>query len=283
MLVKVVKFFIFRRIALSVLALAVVGITIVLLKIPAFPDGSKPAAYETSINTGLAYLKDNEEQIAYSQWFILDYLQRKYGLDEAFSARNREISPPQEEDSLQEFHVHKRIAYPDQLINELPLEGASSMRQMMMMAAHCDHIPLPADYEQLVRKNIQAGDYDMTHVAFSLERMKENGCAFPAELDKELRDDVSQRMVDLAKDISTKPDLRYEAVAFLMHMGRRDLVQAEWIKQIVQQQQPDGGWKVNHEDSASNDHATVLALLALLEYSRPNAPNEPMLRRPNHT
>lgn len=279
---KAVKFFIFQRVALLVLVLAVVGAAGALLKIPAFPDGSKSMDYEMSITKGLAYLKNNQENVEYSQWFILDYLQRKYSLDEAFSAGNREISPPQEEESLQEFHVHKRIAYPDQLVNVLPLEGASSMRQMMMMATHCDHIPLPIDYEQLVRKNIQAGEYDMTHVAFSLERMKENNCAFPNALDRELRDDVARRMVDLAEDTTTKPDLRYEAIAFLMHMDRRDLVKAEWINQIVEQQQPDGGWKVNHEDSASNDHATVLALWALLEYSRPNAPNEPVLRRPRH-
>ncbi len=235
--------------------------------------------YQTAVQRGLDYLRDPSTQVAPMQWLLMDYLQRKFGLDSYFSATGKDIKPPTDPLDATEFQIHRRIAYPNQQINTLPMEGASPMRQMMMAATHCDHMPLPLEFDKLLQSNIDAGSYELTHVAYSLERMAENGCPLPDEEDTQMRQQVAERMVSLATDQETIPDLRYESIAFLMHMHRRDLVQPEWIDQIVAQQQSDGGWKITTGAQASSDHATVLALWALLEYINPDTPNEPVLRR----
>ncbi|MES2970905.1 MAG: hypothetical protein V4702_01115 [Patescibacteria group bacterium] len=236
-------------------------------------------SYEAAVSRGLEYLRNNESKVSPLQWLMLDYLQRKFELDTYFSAATKTIKPPETEPDASDFRIHSRIAYPDKLVDSLPLDGASPMRQMMMAATHCDRIPLPQHFDELLRKNIEAGGYDLTHVAYSLERMQENGCPLPDKQDKQIREQVAGRIAALVTAPNTSPDLRYEAITFLMHMRRRDLVKPEWIDQIVAEQQSDGGWKVTKNAQASNDHATFLAVWGILEYSHSDARSEPVLRR----
>lgn len=237
--------------------------------------------YEASIQKGLDYLNNNAGKVSGLQWLLLDYLQRKFDLDPVFGAGNRTIQPPATEPEATDFNIHRRIAYPDQLINRLPNSGLTPMRQMMAMATHCDHIPLPKDFKALLEQNIAAGGYDLTHVAYGLERLKENSCAFSLKEDQQLREQVALRMARLVTSPDITLDLRYEAIAFLMHIGRRDLVQRQWLDQIVSEQQATGSWQATAGADEPSDHATLVALWALLEYTRPNAPDEPVLRRPN--
>lgn len=243
-------------------------------------DKQRRKCYEKSVERGLDYLDRNSGQVSPLQWLILDYLDRKFSLGPRFEFAKRHIQPPNEALDAEDFKIHKRIAQPDQLVDKLPYEEAPPIRKMMMAATHCDHIPLPRDYEQLLQQNLELGDYNMTHVSYSLERMQENGCSLPKEQDSELRDTVSARMAELIKKTDAKAELRYEAVAFLINMGRPELITTDMVDKIVTEQQADGGWKISNDSPASSDHATVLALWALLEYSQPNAPKVPVIRRP---
>lgn len=245
------------------------------------PDETARKRYEVSVNRGLDYLDRTSDNVSGLSWLMLDYLQRKFDLDSKFSTKKHIIKTPTEEQDALEFQIHRRIAYPSELVDKLPLDGASQMRQMMMIATHCDHIPLPPDFERLVKQNIESGEYDLTHVAYSLERMKENGCSFPKDKDQQLRQQAAYGMKKLAANSDTRSDLRYEAIAFLLHMGRRDLIQKSWLDTLLSEQQADGGWKLSSSENKSHDHATVLAIWGLLEYSRPDVPAEPVLRRPN--
>ncbi len=237
--------------------------------------------YENSIQKAEAYLTDNFDQISPEVRLILDYLDRKFAIGYHFNVEKSPIVEPKEGDhvDLGEFKALKRIAYPDELVEKLELTDKDLQTQMMVAAANCDHIALPGNFEQIIRANIQAGGYQMTHAAFSLKRMKENNCSFNREIDLELHTEVALNMVEIAQDMSGKPDLRYEAIAFLMDMDRRDLVEEKWIDRLVEEQQGDGGWKTDKEIISPEqlDHTTTLALWALLEYSRPGAPTEPMI------
>lgn len=241
---------------------------------------ANPQRYQVAIENGIGYLNRTADSISPLQWLILDYLQRKFSLDPKLSATHRSIQPPSNEVEAADFRIFYRIIDPDALIETLPLSSASPMRQMMMSAAHCDHIPLPPDFESLLRRNLESGGYDLTHIGISLEFMKENGCTLPAEQDKQMREEVAVAMVNLVDDPGVSEDLKYEAIAFIIHLGRRDLVQARWFDSIVAAQNSDGGWSVLKQDSASNDHATVLALWSLLGFVNPEAPELPLLRRP---
>lgn len=264
---------------------AILLVALMVLVLGALLVGSKfrnqPNNPAIAINKGLDYLKHNSESVSGVQWLALDYLQRKFKLNPWFNAVNRNISPPYAEPLKTDFQLHKRIAYPDSKVDSLPYKDALPVRQMMMAATHCDYIPLPADFEQLVRSNLASGGYSLSHVGYILERMKENGCQLPADVDRQIREEAAKGTVVLIENMDTTPDLRYESIAFLMHMGRRDLIQQEWIDAVVSEQRRDGGWEERRGDNRSNDHATVMALWALLEYTYPNAPDEPVLRRPH--
>lgn len=237
--------------------------------------------YEKTIQSSLDYLDRTASDVSPLQWLVVDYLQRKFNLDSKFSAAQRNIQSPATEPDATDFQVYQRIIKPDKLLESLPITDLTPMRRMMISAAHCDYIPLPKDFEKLLTDNMKAGGYNLTHVAFSLQFMKDNGCSLPLEQDQQLREKVATRLSELAARADISEDLRYEAIAFLLHMDRRDLVQIQWINQTANAQYSDGGWLTLPQDTKSSDHTTVVALWVLLEYAHPDTPETPIIRRPD--
>lgn len=244
--------------------------------------GFEDNMYSATLTRGQENLVRSITQIAPFERLILDYLQRKYGLSQDLSASHTPIYPPVQGqgENLEQFLVFRRISYPDDLIRTLPTVVNDPIDKMMMAAAYCDRIKLPKDFVPLVRSNLAVGGYNLTHVIFAMKLLNDNGCAVPGIQNSNFRNEIATKVQTLITDPSTAADLRYEAIAFLIDMGRVDLVQPSWISQIVSEQQIDGGWKQSQEAPTTSDHATILAFWALLQYTHPNAPNEPMIRRP---
>jgi hypothetical protein len=234
--------------------------------------------YQASIQQGLDYL-DLSGQVSPLQWLLVDYLQRRFALDPRFSAFNRPIAVPGDAGAAAEFRVYQRIAYPAATVGSLPTTPDPTSR-LVMQAMECDRIPLPSDFRPQLSAQIDAGGYALTHMAFSLELMQENGCRLSDDQLLETR--LIPGLMDLAGRPSVAPDLRYEATAMLAFIGRGDLIQPEWIRQMALEQNADGGWP-GDGPGVSNDHATVLAVWALLAHTNPGRPNQPMLRRPGHS
>ncbi len=238
--------------------------------------------YESSIGRSREYLDKTYAQIPPSYQLFLDYLDRKYDLGNQFKASARNLQPPLDPTLLAEFKVYQRITYPNELVSTLPLTPTDSMSLMMMEALYCDRIPLPPNFDQLVQSNVNKGKYFLTHAAFSLQRMQENGCNyFTAEQSQYLRLTLASAMTKIVTEPTTAPDLRYETIAFLTDAGRQDLISRAWIDQIVTEQRSDGGWKPTTSKGHSSPHATMLALWALLGYTRSDMPDNPMIRRPS--
>lgn len=239
---------------------------------------------DTAIHKGLDYEKAHISSILPDIRLMFDYLERKYGIDQVFSAATTPILSPaiaQGQDPAQ-FMALRRIAYPDSLVTSLPDAQGDTQSQMLMAAANCDHIALPADYKDLVEHNLISGKYDLTHVELALKLLTENNCAyFTSPEIKDVRDRVAAGMAKLAANPETKADLRYESIALLLDMGRSDLVPHSWLLQIISEQLPTGGWSDSRGSNTPNDHTTLLAVWTLLQLSHPTAPNEPMIRRPN--
>lgn len=239
------------------------------------PEYSRRVSPTSVTDRSASYLKNNLDHVDPLNRLILDYLQRTFNLDWEFSIQKNPVQPLDELQATKEFLAFQRIALPNQLIDTLPLANADPMSQMMMQAANCDHIPLQPDFGELIQANIKRGKYFLTHVAFSLQRMQENNCPyFSFEQQQTIRKEVSDGMVAIIKDVDTSSDLRYEAIAFLIDIGNRNQIQKSWMDQMAQAQLPNGSW-------SNNAHTTILALWALLKYTRTDASNEPLIRRPN--
>lgn len=236
---------------------------------------------EQSILKAENYLLDYITQTMPPQRLILDYLQRKYDLNPAIGVSGPPIDLYENPASYpEEIHFLARIVYPDKLVKQQPKGVISDPSIMSIYAANCDHLALPGNYWQIVQKNVSEGGYAMAHATIALAFMRDNGCSIPQEA-AEIRATARDGLVELAGDPATVSDLRYETVAFLQLDGRYDLVEPDWIDRIISEQNADGSWGLSLADKKPNDHATVLALWALLEYNYPNKPHEPLIRRPS--
>lgn len=229
---------------------------------------------EQAITKAQQYLLDNSESITPQVRIFLDFLHRKFALNEKFSGQISPINTSDPEKGVEfELLALRRIAYKDSLITDL---GPNPT--LLARGANCDHIPLPSNISSVLQQEIDKGEYELTHAALSMQFMEELGCT--VENADALWTQAINGMTKMVSDEKIQPDLRYECFAFLLYMGYQDSVKLEWINQIIPEQLLDGGWAIEHNDIKSNDHSTLLALWALLEYSRPNTPDEPLIRRP---
>ena len=233
--------------------------------------GTQVITPQVAIAEGQDYLINNPKLTDTHQLLVLDYLFRAYNIKDDFSAQKHPITIASKDgETRDELLALQRIAYPSQTVKTINTNSSP-----VTQAANCDHIPLPHNYSQLLQASFQQGGYEMTHVAFSIQIAKELGCHVIA--DEALRPQLRAGLTALVEDKKSPQDLRYEAIAFLGYLGYKDDIQKPWIDQIVSEQQADGNWISGN--SNPTDHATVLALWALLVYTQPNTQQEPLIHR----
>jgi len=236
---------------------------------------------EKAIRRAQGYLKTTITQVEPLHRLFLEYLQRKFSLDGTLGISGPPIDLYEDPRSYpQEIHFLARIAYPKRLVKQDPKSLLEPVAIMSVYSANCDHLEFPKNYWQIVQQNIDAGGYELTHVALALRFLEENRCAIPKNI-QDQNEFIIDGLVTLINDPTTIPDLRYEAIAFLMLHDQHSRIKQTWIDQIISEQLKDGGWRRDSGSKESNDHTTILAFWALLEYSRPNTLDEPIIRRPN--
>jgi hypothetical protein len=241
-------------------------------------DNLKPE--EKALAKAQNYLKGTINNVQPAQILFLEYLQRRFKLDDSLGVSKTPI-PINKNPVIypQEINFLARIAYPNEIVNEPPKDVIDGIALTNLYSANCDHIAFPNNFWSTMESNYKAGGYYLTHNALAFAFMKDNGCDVPTE-----RSDLLSRTIEgmtvLASDPNTTPDLRYEAIAFLGLSGRGDLIESDWMDKVITEQKEDGSWS-NPEDTKNHDHTTVLGMWALLEYSRPNTPHEPLIHRPS--
>ncbi len=237
---------------------------------------------ELAIKKAQDHLMNSISSVDTSERIFFSYLQRKFNLPKVLGAEGPPIDLYEDPRTYPaEIHYLARIAYPDKIVRELPkYELDDGVKVTNIYSANCDHIPLPGNFWQTVEQNISTGSYYVAHVALALEMMKNNGCPLPVNAD-DISERVAKELSNIAGDANVIADLRYEAVAFLFMTDRNDLVKPEWIDRIISEQREDGSWSKEVGGDRNDPHSTLLALWSLLEYSRPNTPDEPLIRRPD--
>jgi hypothetical protein len=230
-----------------------------------------PGAAEAAIARGLAYLRADPSDL--SARIVLDYLQRKYALpaDLAFDAARTD-----EDD--RKLHVWGRFvgadAHPEPVaLGAFSDDGAVPVIETIVMhALYCDRFVLPPAYGELIARLAVGGDYELTHAVLAMKLAGDRGCAVsvagaarPAELARRTR----ALALRPTGDPRFEPlDIRYEALAVLEDFLADHSVPSTAIARLVAEQQPDGGWRPS-ADQSSAPHPTVMAVWALLAWTRP--------------
>lgn len=230
-----------------------------------------PITREQAIPKAQEYLGHDLNNMDPTLRLMLDFLYRKFGINNTFSGKVSPINTSNTDPIVQaELKAIARIAYTDSLVNDL---GPNPT--YVAIGANCDHIPMPTNISGLLQQEIDKGSYELTHAFLSMQLMKELDC--PVNNIEALRQQAITGMVTMAGDDKTENDLRFESMAFLMYGGKLDSIDPKWIDKIYDTQHQDGGWSLDLKDPRSDPHTSVLALWALLEYTHPAVPYEPIV------
>lgn len=237
---------------------------------------------DVSMQKTFEYLSHNLSQFSDSEKIFLHYLHRKFDLEPHLSI-DKINSIQRNHHSPQEVDYMYRIVDPNEILKQpfsTELTDANKITRLNLFSSNCDVKKIPSDFWPTMKAQADKGGFEMTHVALAIVFIQDNGCLSPPELE-DIKEQVIAGMSDLAKDHETIADLRYEAIAFLYLLDREELVQDEWIDNIIKNQLPEGGWAEKVGDTKSLSHTTTLALWCLLESSNPDKPYAPLIRRPD--
>lgn len=238
----------------------------------------RPAGDEAAVARGLAWFASEVEEVDPGWANLFGYLHRRFGV-EAFSARGEplhEVPDGRTRPGLAAVYrrlVDPAAAVPKRVIADLP----TAVDRITASALHCDRIPLPPDWPEILDRATAKGGYALTHGALAAQWTLENGCLDWPELAA-----VQRRQVDalaaLLSDrdglealVRTPTDLAAEALAMLHYLGARARVAPAWVDRLAAAQRPDGGWPLHPAAPRSDPHPTALALWVLLERARPEA------------
>jgi hypothetical protein len=238
------------------------------------PVAQAPISREQAIPKAQEYLLRNLDDVDPTLRLMLDFLYRKFSIDNKFSGQVNHIDTSANDPLVQdELKAIERIAYKDTLVKDL-----GSNPSLIAQAANCDKIRLPSNISSVLQQEIDKGGVELTHAFLSMQFMKELDCTV-SNADS-LRQQMVDGMINIARNGKDDKDIRYECIAFLLYAGKYEAIDPSWIDQIYTEQSQDGGWKVSQNDATTNNHPTVLALWALLEYTRSDVPYEPIIHLP---
>ena len=255
--------------------------TTTLPRVPAPPPLRPYAAspHARAIDAALGFLSrpEQQERPDWQVYALLDYLQRRFGLDPRYALE--EVYPREmwSEGDIQIAARFGRLADPGFVISTPALaKDADWLTNLMTRSLYCDVIsPDDALFDELTARYMEdqaqpEPGYISTHIILCAQWLREGGGADfnqvqPAEAPFA---DVLESIVSRER---AETDLAFEAMMLLYYLGEGARVWDKWIETMVRLQRPSGAWghKPGHPD---HGHPTVLALWVLLEHALPGVP-----------
>lgn len=275
----------------SFTALAVLAALLAAVPAPAADPGTGPrphadSAYAANIDAALGYMLKDRSWGRWMNLTVLDFLQRKFGLGEQYRHGNTFGPPHPSKGDLALVEPLGRIVDPAHQHTPGNFPEEPGPYDFMEHALYCDRIPVSGDFFERLQgafaKHAGKGgieDYFTVNHALAFQWMIENGCAWEHEGARELQAKLGDALMDIVLRNGRDRGVSFEAVAFLHYMGLGDRVPKVWLDQIIEAQQPDGGWKQEPSKKFSDGRSTVLALWVLLEAAMPGAPDVPWIQK----
>jgi hypothetical protein len=242
---------------------------------------------ERALDRGLGYFREHVHEVDPGWANLFDYMNRRFQV-EATTADGQPLHEVAERQERQEMaEIFRRLVDPAADIEKRRIaELESTIDRITASALHCDRIPLPGDWVQILEKSSDFGGYALTHSALAGEWTFENGCRSWDEL-AGLRRRQIELLIEQVEEGFEQPqageaslDIWIESIVMLYYLGAGSRVNPEWIDTLLEQQRRDGGWPRSHRAKGSNPHPTALALWVLLEQLQPDAPAITWVARP---
>lgn len=209
---------------------------------------------------------------------LFGYLHRRFGLEVRLASGAVAHRVTEGVGRPETFAIYRRMDDPGASVSKQQIAALpTAIDRITASALHCDRIPLPDDWVEILRKGSAAGAYALTHSVLAAEWTVENGCRSRAEMTALRQDQLGllvqliDRRQELAGQLDAITDIWIEAVAMLYYVGARDRVRSAWIDEIISLQRDDGGWPRHPAAGRSDPHATALAIWVVLENLRPDA------------
>ncbi len=272
--------------------------------------------YAQAIDAGLIYVAenlDNKDIINWMDYFFLDYIQRKFALDEVFAAENAFKVENVFEGDLVAYKLFSRLVEPGFSIAEanIPIKDATllgdyepaegeelltpaslkhvevNLIRIVLQAMYCDVEPVDAAFAQEMLEMIQAVNYEgipndmrnysVVYVALAQQWLQERGCGEAIAELQSVRESVADALVKTVEDQKAATDLAFEAMALLAYIGHADRINEQWLEKIIETQLPEGAW-ARTADGRAECRPAIFALWVLLEKALPEVTDIPWLR-----
>ena len=294
-----------------VIATCILLAALILLKLPSAPidtpglptptptstptSTTQPVSQELqqAINHAIIYLNQTEHPIGL---MMLNVIYRQFGIQEFKNTLQRyDQLYASSTDPL--IPIWRRIAdYDTSAVKPEDFDAVTDpLNRLTIPALFSDRKSLPDDYvDQLTNAvatgfddvskstdsaNINDGAYLLTHVLLATIWLQNNNCSL--QLPEGFTSDLYEMNAALIGDGSQVDDIQLEAAAFLYEAGQGNLVNPNFVQNVIDAQFTDGGWFADQEAPYHTDwHPSVLALMILLHVAHPATSHPPMLAPP---
>jgi hypothetical protein len=227
----------------------------------------------------LRYFATSVETADPSWLSLFGYMHRRFGVDARLASGAAAHTLRDGVARPEVYAIYRRIDDPDARVDKAAIAALpTAIDRITASALHCDRIPLPPDWVEILARASRAGAYALTHAVLATEWTVENGCrtrqevtALHAEQVRLLEQLIEQRG-SLANQYDSATDLWIEAMAMLDYSRAGDRIRAAWIDDLLSQQRADGGWPRHPRADRSDPHASALALWVVLAQRQPAAP-----------
>lgn len=211
---------------------------------------------------------------------LFGYYHRRFGLEATGAAGQALHDVPEDQLRPEMARIVRRLEDASATVEVVEIARLdSTIDRITASALHCDRIPLPGNWLDILARTSEAGGYALTHAALAGQWTLENGCLGARELAPMQARQVAllEALVAdrdaLAEEFEAATDIWIEALAMLYYLGAGARVPAEWVDAVIVEQRRDGGWPRHPANARSDPHASALALWVLLENLQPEAPS----------
>ena len=248
---------------------------------------------EVAINNAITYLEQTNEafglmmlNVIYRQFGIQEFKNTLQRYDQLYASSTDPLIP-----------IWRRIAdYDTSAVKPEDFDAVTDpLNRLTIPALFSDRKSLPDDYvDQLTNAvatgfddvskstdaaNINDGAYLLTHALLANIWLQNNNCSL--QLPEGFISSLYEMNAALIGDGSQVDDIQLEAAAFLYEAGQGNLVNPNFVQNVIDAQFTDGGWFADQEAPYHTDwHPSVLALMMLLHVAHPATSHPPMLAPP---